>query len=94
MWRRGEGESVTSARSTVIVRRPTFANEVGVTAAEGLHDALVFVEVLQMGECVLERRELACKYGVVEAEGMGTSISRPDDNANASLLSSSHRAAE
>lgn len=63
-------------------------------AAEGLHDTLEFVEVLQMGECVLERRELACKCGVVEAEGMGTSISRPDDNANASLLSSSHRAAE
>jgi hypothetical protein len=90
---RGKGGSVTFARSTVIVRRLTFANGVGDTEREGV----VFVEVLQVFECVvLARLEVACKYDAVEpvGVGMGTSISRPDDKANASLLSSSHRAAE
>ena len=73
---------------------PTFANDVGVTTKEGLHDALVFVEVLQMFECLLERHEVAWKHSAVEAERIGTSINRPDDKANASLLSSSLRAAE
>lgn len=85
---------MTSAHSTDIVRRPTFANDVGVTTKEGLHDALESVEVLQTFECLLESREVALKYGVVEAEGTGTSISRPDDKANASLLASNLRAAE
>ena len=85
---------MTSAHSTDIVRRPTFANDVGVTTKEGLHDALEFVEVLQMFDCLLESHEVAWKYGVVEAEGIGTSISLPDDKAIASLLSSNLRAAE
>jgi hypothetical protein len=92
-----KGGSVTSAaRSTVIVRRPTFfVNEVGVTATEGLHDALEFVEALQLFECALARHEVAREHDVVEtAAGMGTSIMRPDDQTNASLLSSSRREAE
>ena len=86
--------SVTSAHSTDIVRRPTFANDAGATTKEGLHDALEFVEALQMFECLLESHEVAWKCDAVEAEGIGTSISRSDDKANASLLSSSLRAAE
>ena len=89
--------SVTSARSTLIVRRPTSDNEVGVTASSRIHDAVVFVGALQVSECVLVRLEVARQYDAVAvavAVGMGTSICRPDDKTNASLLSSSRRAAE
>lgn len=58
---------------------------------------VAFVEPLQVFECVvLARLEVACKDDAVESVGvgMGTSICRPDDKANASLLSSSRRAAE
>ena len=89
--------SVTFARSTVIVRRPTSDNEVGVTASEGIHDAVEVVEALQVSESVLVRLEVARQYDAVAvavAVAMGTSICRPEDKTNASLLSSSRRAAE
>jgi len=62
-----------------------------------MHDAVEFVEALQLVEGALARHEVARKYDGVEPVTVGgatTSISRPDDKTNASLLSSSRRAAE
>jgi len=88
---------VTPARSTVIVRQLTFSDEAEAMARKGVHDTLGFVEVLLMFECGLARREVAPatrENGVVEAVRMGTSIRRPNNQDNASLLSSSRLATE
>jgi len=75
----------------------TFSDQEGVAATEGIHGALQLDGVLQVFECALVWCGVVFanrKYGAGEAVVMGTSMSRPDDQAKASLLSSNSAAAD